>query len=417
MSADQGEFKLPRVCHSRPNFKEEKKKQKKNWEKKRKEEKRKRKREEKRKNRRVSCVSELEPVPKHDADPVPCKQSLSKHPKEGKEKVDDDEQGEKNRKIMKYADEGARPTVPKHKEKVCENPVSPFLLSRGKKMLHMANRREVISHGQFGGLCKSAIRGKTNGTKPETRQEEANELDQSLVIKTNSVAIGSGSFGDVFLAKYRGMDAVVKEIKQRDETTKERERCKREVLHEGKMLRLLGDHPNLPFLFGVLTWSEPFALVMQFHGAGEESVTLHKVVKERIFNKLLMARVFTDIARALRHIHALEIVHNDLKSNNVIIQQEGEGYRPVIIDFGKSEQIKNLKAHRRSADYLAPEVREGKKQSTASDIYSFGRMLELSVSARSFFRHFVEMISIATAQRAKDRPSASQIVSTLKKLF
>ena len=108
--------------------------------KKRKEEKRKRKREEKRKNRRVSCVSELEPVPKHDADPVPCKQSHSKHPKEGKEKVDDDEQSEKNRKIMKYADEGARTTVPKHK-------VSPFLLSRGKKMLSMANRREVISHG------------------------------------------------------------------------------------------------------------------------------------------------------------------------------------------------------------------------------------------------------------------------------
>lgn len=416
--SDQGEFKLGRY-RCRPHFKEEKKKQKKHWEKKRKEEKRKRKREEKLNNKRVICVSEA--VPKQDADP----ETHHEHAEEVEEEVDNrnnthisDEPNEKKRKRMKFAHDSARSTVsvPKHKEKDRENPVSSFMLSRGKKMFLMANsRREVTSHEQYRDLGKSAKPGKTivKRTKSETRQKDVKELDQSLFTKTNTVAIGSGSFGNVFIAKYRGKKAVVKEIKRRDETPKERERCKQEVLHEGRMLRLLGDHPNLPFLFGVLTRSEPFALVMQFHGTGEESITLHKVVKERIFNKRLMAKVFTDIAQTLGHIHARGILHNDLKSNNVIIQREGEQYRPVIIDCGKSEEIKKIKAHRRSADYLVPEVREGKKQSRASDIFSFGKMLQLSVSGRSFFLLFAEIISIATAHRAEDRPSASQIVSTL----
>ena len=198
--------------------------------------------------------------------------------------------------------------------------------------------------------------------------------------------------------------------------TSESKSCKQEVLHEGRMLRMLGDHPNLPFLFGVVTQREPYALVMQFHGTGEESITLHKVVKERIFNKQLTAEVFTEIAQVLGHIHGREIVHNDLKTNNVIIQREGEHYRPIIIDFGKSEEIVKLKAYKRSADYLAPEVREGKKQSPASDIFSYGRMLKMSVSGRSFFRLFNEIIVRATSHRAQYRPSANDIVSTLRNI-
>lgn len=56
-----------------------------------------------------------------------------------------------------------------------------------------------------------------------------------------------------------------------------------------------------------------------------------------------------------------------------------------------------LNAYKRSADYLAPEVREGKKQSPASDIFSFGRMLQLSVSSRSFSHLFTKIICIVTS--------------------
>ena len=146
--------------------------------------------------------------------------------------------------------------------------------------------------------------------KPEAVQE----LVVSLLVKRKENPIGSGTFGNVFLSRYRGMKAVVNEIKMRGASTdsSESKRCKQEVVHEGRMLRMLGDHPNLPFLFGVITQREPDALVKQFHGIGEASITLHNVVRERTFNKQLMAKVFTEIAQALGHIHSRDIVHNDL---------------------------------------------------------------------------------------------------------
>ena len=76
-----------------------------------------------------------------------------------------------------------------------------------------------------------------------------------------------------------------------------------------------------------------------------------------------------------------------------------------------------LKAYKRSADYLAPEVMEGKKQSPASDIFSFGKMLQFSVSGRSFFRLFTEIIVIATSHRAEDRPPQMTLFQLLEILF
>jgi len=68
-------------------------------------------------------------------------------------------------------------------------------------------------------------------------------------------------------------------MKRCDQSSKEIERCKREVLHEAKVINSLGDHPNLPYLVGVYTEKEPFPLAIQFYGQGGKSLTLHKVVK------------------------------------------------------------------------------------------------------------------------------------------
>jgi len=115
------------------------------------------------------------------------------------------------------------------------------------------------------------------------------------------------------------MKSVVKEMKRRDQSSKEIERRKREVLHEANVINSLGDHPNLPFLFGVCTEKEPFSLVIQFYGKGGKSLTLHKVVKARMLKKQSTAKVFQEIIRTLEYIHGKGYVHNDLKADNVIL--------------------------------------------------------------------------------------------------
>ena len=38
------------------------------------------------------------------------------------------------------------------------------------------------------------------------------------------------------------------------------------ILHEARMVNHLGDHRNLPLLFGAVTKGEQLMLIMQFHG-------------------------------------------------------------------------------------------------------------------------------------------------------
>lgn len=86
------------------------------------------------------------------------------------------------------------------------------------------------------------------------------------------------------------------------------------------MLRMLGDYFNFLFFFGVMIQREFYVFVMQFYGIGEESIIFYKVVKERIFNKQLMVKVFIEIVQVFGYIYGRGIVYNDVKSNNVIIQ-------------------------------------------------------------------------------------------------
>lgn len=138
-------------------------------------------------------------------------------------------------------------------------------------------------------------------------------------------------------------------MKRRNQSCKETEHCKREVLHEATILNSLGDHPNLPFLFGVCTEKEPFSLVLQFYGKRGKSLTLHKVVKARTLKKQSTTKVFQEIINTLEYIHNKGYVHNDLNANNVILDWRDDEFRPILIDFGKSEEILKVEGYKRGA--------------------------------------------------------------------
>ena len=310
------------------------------------------------------------------------------------------------------------------------------LSSRGKKCVALAKMKTSESSTQIpstvpvskytAGLATARIKKAVVPLhKPEHNSNRTpwkpREMDRSLIMKISDEPIGSGTFGDCFLADYRGIKVVVKEMKRRDQSFKETERCKKEVIHEAKVLNSLGDHEGLPFLLGICVEKEPYSLVTQFHGSGEESLTLHKAIKSKVLNKVIISETFTRISTTLEYIHSKGYLHNDLKSNNVLLERRNDCFRPVIIDFGKSKPIekerqssKNSKL--RAADYIAPEVRNGFKETTASDVYSLGKMLERAVFGRSFSNLFFKIISQTTNSSYLDRPSVLELIILLKNI-
>jgi len=104
-----------------------------------------------------------------------------------------------------------------------------------------------------------------------------------------------------------------------------------------------------------------------------------------------------------------------LKSNNVLLKPKKDGFRLIIIDFGKSGPMLKEKGYKRSygCEYIAREVKKGDKQSCASDVYSFGKMLEGAVRCRSFGSLFSNITSKATAFSPALRPSLREIFTQL----
>lgn len=121
------------------------------------------------------------------------------------------------------------------------------------------------------------------------------------------------------------------------------------------------------------------------------------------------AKVFQEILNALEYIDVKCYVHNDLKANNVILDRRDDEFHPILINFGKSKEIFKVEGYKkRAANYIAPEVILGEKESPSSDIYSFGKMLEVAVCGRSFCTSF-KVISETTALAASDRPSTRKL--------
>ena len=120
------------------------------------------------------------------------------------------------------------------------------------------------------------------------------------------------------------------------------EQAKREALHEAMVISQLGDHHGIPHLFGVCTDKAPFYLVLQFYSVdGQTSSTLTESLKNgNIKEASDCVSVLRNIVETLTFIHSQGYVHNDLKGNNVLLTRSPSGtLRPIIIDFGKSEEI------------------------------------------------------------------------------
>ena len=111
--------------------------------------------------------------------------------------------------------------------------------------------------------------------------------------------LGSGSFGNCYLAYYKDVAMAVREYKK--------EKCslnylKKEVRHKAKRTIQLDDHYGIPLLFSIMTKSEPFCLIIKFHGMKQKSYTLHVLIKKKLDKPTLLI-ILKNLIDTLDHIH------------------------------------------------------------------------------------------------------------------
>ena len=323
--------------------------------------------------------------------------------------------------------------------KECQNdvPVNAAVadknLSRGKQMVKLSVRRKrnvqdgesfALNHSQAK-IPKGPIPCRTKG-KEDHRGPLIKEINRSLLTLDDTGKIGVGTFGVCFSGTYRNeFNVVVKEIKTKDSSRKELERAMKEVQHEAAAITAIGDHQGLPYLFGVCTEQPPFYLVLQYHAVDNQSLTLSKAASTGMIRKAEeCVEILRQTCEALVHMHNQGFLHNDLKGNNVVLG--GKQRSPVIIDFGKSCQISksrlrtpklNVDAAIKRYPHIAPEVHRGEKQTTASDVYSFGLLIKRVLKDSKFnVKGLNEITKRCLSSVPSKRPSLLEVLHVLKNL-
>ena len=305
-------------------------------------------------------------------------------------------------------------------------------------------RKDESSRGKLILSAALKVNTETNKTRTETtkkrrlaqapRSEKKFLSDTDVTELTNvkrvagAKPLGSGTFGTCYPGTFRQYRVVIKEYKARTHMNGEHdslERLRRAARHEARVIKQLGDHPGIPWLFGVCTTKMPVSIVMKFHNDGEESVTIYKAAKDK---KVAEAKkwngIFLETSEALEHIHNCGYAHNDLKSNNVVLEKrEDQQLHPVIIDFGNSVLLKKAKSpvakpvHQRKAyqnSYIAPELLDGTgKPSVESDIYALAFLIKGVYIILGNIGNIDANVKCALAKLPKSRPP----ISVLKVAF
>ena len=245
-----------------------------------------------------------------------------------------------------------------------------------------------------------------------------------MEIMRNEKSIGCGTFGVCYLAYYRSILVAVKEFRMNSNKT--RSDIKHALLREARMINHLGDHRNLPLLCGAVIKGEQLMLITQFHGEKGKSVTLHMAIKKRKLEKSEWLDITKGLSEGLSHVHKRQILHNDLKSNNVVVEKRNDTWNPVIIYFGKARFISDpkprmsltassQKCYKNRYPHIVPEIAAGsERQCIQSHIFSLGRIvlsiLDLLPTATG--------VSLRIAKQAildipAKRPSIEEIISVL----
>src|SRR4051812_41120736 len=184
--------------------------------------------------------------------------------------------------------------------------------------------------------------------------------------------LGSGGMSTVYLAKDGTLDrdvAVKVMHREMSEQADQLERFRQEARAVAKL-----SHPNVVAVIDAGEDGGHPYIVFEY----VEGETLKQRISRLGALDVQDAIAYTiEVARGLSIAHSRQMVHRDVKPQNVLIDTEG---RAKLTDFGISRELEKdgLTATGRvlgTTDYVAPEQAMGRGVDPRSDIYSLGVVL------------------------------------------
>lgn len=188
--------------------------------------------------------------------------------------------------------------------------------------------------------------------------------------------IGTGGMGDVYKAHDRRLDRIVA-IKVLKSEYNEDDNFIRKFRRESLAAASIS-HPNIVSIYDVgmetVADQDVYYIVMEYI----DGKTLKELIREEgVLSQNQALNYLIQIAEALKIAHNKNIIHRDIKSQNIMVTRDN---RVKVTDFGIARMAGNAtmtvtNAVMGSVHYFSPEQARGQKVDARSDIYSMGIVL------------------------------------------
>nr|XP_019005448.1 STE/STE20/PAKA protein kinase [Kwoniella mangroviensis CBS 8507]OCF68909.1 STE/STE20/PAKA protein kinase [Kwoniella mangroviensis CBS 8507] len=223
------------------------------------------------------------------------------------------------------------------------------------------------------------IQAQTSTSRPERRISTMNEAqimeklrsvvsaDDPAQLYSKIKKVGQGASGMVFVAKAltTGKKVAIKQMDLQQQPRKEL------IVNEIIVMKE-SQHPNVVnFLDAFLVRNSELWVVMEYMegGALTDVIENNKLTEEQI------AAICLETCRGLQHLHSRSIIHRDIKSDNLLMNAQGQ---VKITDFGFCAKLTEQKSKRATMVgtpyWMAPEVVKQKEYGAKVDIWSLGIM-------------------------------------------
>ncbi|KAG7627588.1 Protein kinase domain [Arabidopsis thaliana x Arabidopsis arenosa] len=211
-----------------------------------------------------------------------------------------------------------------------------------------------------------------------------------------------GKYSQIYHGEYEGKAVALKIITAPEDSDDIflGARLEKEFIVEATLLSRLS-HPNVVKFVGVNTGN---CIITEYVPRGSLRSYLHKLEQKSLPLEQLID-FGLDIAKGMEYIHSREIVHQDLKPENVLIDND---FHLKIADFGiacEEEYCDVLGDNIGTYRWMAPEVLKRIPHGRKCDVYSFGLLLWEMVAGALPYEEmkFAEQIAYAVIYK-KIRP-------------
>jgi serine/threonine protein kinase len=178
--------------------------------------------------------------------------------------------------------------------------------------------------------------------------------------------LGKGNFSIVYKGMFEGRQVAVKRQEVVDND------LERYLLNELAILRQMKHEGCIKFYGAFKGDGNVVNILTEYLEGGD----LRRLLKDKsvLLGWKYRSKIAIGCARALAYMHSLQLIHRDIKTENVLMSADGT---PKLCDFGFARVWDKTKMMTMCGtdEFMAPEIMFGMQYDEKVDVYSFGIML------------------------------------------